>query len=74
MQFCAAQIACVCLGAVAIGLLHKLGILGFRHDESFGIILVGTLCFQGATWLLIPLFAAASNRLARGVRFSWSEI
>ena len=56
MQFCAAQIACVCLGAVAIGLLHKLGILGFRHDESFGIILVGTLCFQGATWLLIPFF------------------
>ena len=56
MQFCAAQIACLCLGIVAVNVLHKLGIHGFRQDESFGNILVGTLCFQGASWLLIPFF------------------
>jgi membrane protease YdiL (CAAX protease family) len=56
MQLCVAQVACLCLGMVTIGLLHKLGITGFKHDESFGSILVGTLCFQGASWLLIPFF------------------
>jgi membrane protease YdiL (CAAX protease family) len=56
LQFCAAQIACLCLGVAAIGLLHKLGVHGFRQDESFGNILIGTLCFQGATWPLILIF------------------
>jgi membrane protease YdiL (CAAX protease family) len=54
--FCAAQFVCLCLGAVAVGLLHKLGVRGFTHEESFGNIVAGTLCFQGATWLLIPFF------------------
>jgi len=56
MQLCVAQVACLCLGMVAVGLLHKFGVTGFKHDESFGNILVGTLCFQGASWLLIPFF------------------
>jgi membrane protease YdiL (CAAX protease family) len=56
MQFCAAQFACLCLGAFTVGLLHKLGLRGFTRDESFGNVLVGTLSFQGATWLLIWLF------------------
>jgi membrane protease YdiL (CAAX protease family) len=56
MQLCVAQVACLCLGMVAVGLLHKLGVTGFKHDESFGNILAGTLCFQGASWLLIPFF------------------
>jgi membrane protease YdiL (CAAX protease family) len=56
MQFIAAQFACLCLGIVGVGLLHKLGINGFRRDEDFGSILVGTLSFQGAAWLLIFLF------------------
>jgi len=34
----------------------QFGVTGFKHDESFGNILVGTLCFQGASWLLIPFF------------------
>ncbi|HEX3857577.1 MAG TPA: CPBP family intramembrane glutamic endopeptidase [Verrucomicrobiae bacterium] len=55
-QLCARQIACVCLGTVAIGLLHKLGIRGFNHNENFGTIVVGTLCFQGASWVLISFF------------------
>lgn len=56
MQFIAAQIACLCAGIVAINLLHKSGIHGFRQDESLGNIVVGTLSLQGASWLLIPLF------------------
>jgi membrane protease YdiL (CAAX protease family) len=56
LQLCAAQFACLCVGVAAIGLLHKLGIHGFLRDESFGNIVVGTLSFQGATWLLILLF------------------
>ena len=56
MQLCAAQIACLCLGIAAIGLLHKLGVHGFLRDESFGSVVTGTLCFQGATWPLILFF------------------
>lgn len=56
MQLCVAQVVCLCLGMIAGNLLHKLGVYGFRHDESFGSILVGTLCFQGASCLLIPFF------------------
>jgi membrane protease YdiL (CAAX protease family) len=56
LQLCAAQIACLCLGIAAIGLLHKLGVHGFLRDESFGSVVAGTLCFQGATWPLILFF------------------
>jgi membrane protease YdiL (CAAX protease family) len=56
MQLCVAQIACLCLGMVAVGLLHKLGVHGFIRDESFGCLVLGTLSFQGAAWLLILLF------------------
>lgn len=56
MQFCAAQIVCLFLGMTAAGLLHKFGVTGFKQEESFGNIVVGTLCFQGASWLLIPFF------------------
>ena len=56
MQFIVAQIGCLCLGLGTVGVLHKLGVHGFSRDESFGNILVGTLSFQGATWLLILFF------------------
>jgi membrane protease YdiL (CAAX protease family) len=56
MQFIAAQFACLCVGIIAINVLHKLGVHGFVHEESFGYIVAGTLCFQGATWLLISFF------------------
>jgi membrane protease YdiL (CAAX protease family) len=56
MQLCVAQIVCLCLGVAIVGVLHKLGIHGFLRDESFGSIVAGTLCFQGAAWLLILFF------------------
>ncbi len=75
MQFCAAQIVCLCLGMVAVGLLHKFGVTGFKQEESFGNVFLGTLSFQGAAWLLILVFlAAASRRLARSLRFSRARI
>ena len=56
IQFIAAQIACLCLGIGTVGMLHHLGVHGFKQAESFGNIVVGTLSFQGAAWLLIPFF------------------
>jgi membrane protease YdiL (CAAX protease family) len=56
IQFCAAQFACLFLGVAFAGLLHKLGIAGFTQDDDFGNILLATLSFQGATWILIPVF------------------
>jgi membrane protease YdiL (CAAX protease family) len=52
----AAQLACLCLGGVAVGVLQKLGIHGFKQDESLGNVLIGTLSFQGASWVLILFF------------------
>ena len=56
MQFITAQVACLCFGIVAVNVLHKFGVPGFVHEESFGNILVGTLALQGASWLMIPFF------------------
>jgi membrane protease YdiL (CAAX protease family) len=56
LQLCVAQIVCLCLGVAAIGLLHKFSVHGFLRDESFGSIVAGTLCFQGAAWVLILIF------------------
>jgi membrane protease YdiL (CAAX protease family) len=56
MQLCLAQIGCLCLGIGTITVLHKLGVHGFIHDESFGSVVLGTLSFQGAAWLLIYWF------------------
>ncbi|HTV39973.1 MAG TPA: CPBP family intramembrane glutamic endopeptidase [Candidatus Sulfotelmatobacter sp.] len=54
--FIVAQITCFLLAGVAIGLLHSYKVAGFEEDEGFGSIIVGTLGFQGATWILMPLF------------------
>lgn len=56
MQFITALGACFCLGAVASGLLQKFGVNGFKQPEDFGNVLLATLSFQGAAWILIPFF------------------
>jgi membrane protease YdiL (CAAX protease family) len=56
IQFCAAQFACLCLGILAAASLQKLGVAGFRHDGDFGNVLLGTLSFQGAAWVLMLFF------------------
>jgi membrane protease YdiL (CAAX protease family) len=69
--FCAAQASCLFLGVVLIGILQKMKVNGFHSDEDFGNPLVATLSFQGATWLLIPIFLrlhGTSFRDAFGLR------
>jgi membrane protease YdiL (CAAX protease family) len=65
IQFCAAQLACFCLGVLAAGLFHKFGVTGFQDEEDFGNILLATLSFQGATWILIPIFLRAHQMRLR---------
>lgn len=54
--FIAAQFLCFFLGGTTLGLLQKAGVTGFKNDDDFGCILLVTLCFQGATWILMPIF------------------
>jgi membrane protease YdiL (CAAX protease family) len=54
--FALAQVSFVLLGALAIGLLQKIGVSGFKGDNDFGNILLGTVTFQGATWILMAIF------------------
>ena len=56
LMFCGAQLLCLSTGVLAAALLHKAGVHGFIHDNDFGNILLATLSFQGATWVLIPIF------------------
>ena len=54
--FCAAQLTCFCLGQLVLGLLHEAGVAAFKSLNGFGPVLLGTLSFQGATWVLIYFF------------------
>jgi membrane protease YdiL (CAAX protease family) len=56
MLFCAAQFVCLAAGLTLVGLLHNLGVAGFKQEADFGNVLLGTLCFQGVIWILIPIF------------------
>lgn len=66
LLFCGAQMLCFSVGIVAALLLQRSGISGFRHEDGFGNIALMTLSFQGATWLLIPLFLRWNG-------FSWRD-
>jgi len=52
----AGVLACPCLGVVAMGLLQQAGVGVFKTPDSFANVLLGTLSFQGAAWVLIYLF------------------
>jgi len=54
--FCAVQLFCFCLGAVIIGLLQQAGCAAFKSPDGVGTVLLGTLSFQGVTWVLIYFF------------------
>jgi membrane protease YdiL (CAAX protease family) len=56
LQFCGAQLFCYCLGLTIAGLLQTAGFTAFRPPDGFGAVLMGTLGFQGAAWLLILVF------------------
>ncbi|MGD0251955.1 MAG: CPBP family intramembrane glutamic endopeptidase [Verrucomicrobiota bacterium] len=56
MQFCAVQLVCFCLGVMMVSLLQKAGFTAFKSPDGFGAVLLVTLSFQGATWVLIYFF------------------
>jgi uncharacterized protein len=56
LQFCAGLFACFFLGIAISGVLQKTGVNGFKKPDDFGNILLATLSFQGATWLLMFFF------------------
>ena len=47
---------CLSLGMVTIGILRQAGVAAFQSPDSFACVLVATLSFQGAAWVLIFLF------------------
>ncbi|MBU6411702.1 MAG: CPBP family intramembrane metalloprotease [Verrucomicrobia bacterium] len=56
LLFCAAQFLCIASGQLAMSFLHQKGVNGFKHEDDFGNVLLATLSFQGATWILIPIY------------------
>jgi membrane protease YdiL (CAAX protease family) len=54
--FCAAQLISLCLGLTLIGVLQKAGLAAFQPPTGAGAVLLSTLAFQGATWVLIFIF------------------
>ena len=56
IQLVAGVFVCLCTGVVMAGLLRQAGVAGFKTADSFGGVLLGTLSFQGAAWVLILFF------------------
>lgn len=59
IQLIAGVFVCICAGMVVAGVLQKSGLAAFRSPDSFAGILVATLSFQGAAWVLIFFFLKA---------------
>lgn len=56
VQLIAGIFACWCLGMVVIGVFQQIGVAAFRSPDSFASVLVATMSFQGAAWVLIFFF------------------
>jgi membrane protease YdiL (CAAX protease family) len=56
IQLIAGVFGCLCLGVLAVGLLRKADVAGFQSPDGFGGVLVATLSFQGAIWILLLVF------------------
>ena len=54
--FCAAQVGCLFAGLTTIAVFQKIGFMAFQPPAGPGAVIIGTLTFQGATWILIPFF------------------
>jgi membrane protease YdiL (CAAX protease family) len=73
--FIAAQIVCIGLGAVAVALLQKAGIAGFKDDYDFGYLFLVTFSFQGMTWILMERFFWAHDlSLREGIGFGKGDL
>lgn len=56
IQLIAGVLVCLCLGVATAGLLRQAGVAAFKSADGFAGILVATLSFQGAAWVLILIF------------------
>jgi len=56
IQLVAGVFVCLCAGVLMAGLLRQAGVTGFKTADSFGGVLLATLSFQGAAWILIYIF------------------
>jgi membrane protease YdiL (CAAX protease family) len=54
--FLGLQLGGLCLGALVVGLMQKLGVPGFQVPDGPWAVVVGTLAFQGLAWGLIAVF------------------
>lgn len=61
IQLVAGVFACLFFGVIAAGLLQKAGVAGFQTADSFGGVLLATLSFQGAIWILLFVFLKAHD-------------
>lgn len=52
----AGALVCLCLGVVTAGMLRQLGVPAFRSPDGLASVLVATLSFQGAAWVLMFIF------------------
>ena len=71
IQLVAGVFACLCVGVTAIGLLRQAGVTAFKSSDSFASVLLATLSFQGAAWILIYVFLKQNEvnwRVAFGFR------
>ncbi len=61
IQLVAGVFVCLSVGVVTVGLLRQAGVAAFKSPDSFANILVATLSFQGAAWILIFFFLKLQN-------------
>ena len=57
IQLVAGVFVCLCVGVVTAGLLRQAGVAAFKAPDSLANVLLATLSFQGAAWLLIFHFS-----------------
>lgn len=65
LLFLGAQLICFSVAILTANVLHQFHVNSFRNEGDFGIILFATLGFQGATWVLIPIFLRLNDDRAR---------
>ncbi|MEI8291696.1 MAG: type II CAAX endopeptidase family protein [Verrucomicrobiota bacterium] len=56
IQLIAGVFVCLCLGVTVAGVLRQAGVAAFKSPDSFAGVLLATLSFQGAAWILILIF------------------
>jgi len=56
IQLVAGVFVCLCLGVAVAGVLRQAGVAAFKSPDGAAGVLVATLAFQGAAWVLIFIF------------------